>query len=53
MILMMVVIIIMIIIIIVFNKVEREPILACDFAELVALIKVIFWKTYIPVRTPK
>ena len=28
-------------------------ILACDCAELVALCKVVFWKTHIPARTPK
>ena len=37
-----------------FNEVERKPnFLACDFAELVALCKVMFWKTHIPVRTQK
>ena len=36
-----------------FDEVERKPNLACDFAELVFLCKVIFWKTHIPVRTPK
>ena len=34
-------------------KWNARLILACDFAELVALCKVIFWKTHIPVRTPK
>ena len=32
---------------------EVEPNLACDSAQLVSLYKVIFWKTHIPVRTPK
>ena len=32
---------------------ERKPNFGCDFAELAALCGVIFWKTHIPVRTPK
>ena len=35
------------------TKCNASQILACDSAELVALCKVIFWKTPIPVRTPK
>ena len=36
-----------------FDEVERKPNFGCDFAELVALCRVIFWKTHIPVRTQK
>ena len=39
--------------IVAFNEVERKPILLCDYAELVALCKVIVWKTHIPVRMQK
>ena len=41
--------------IVAFDEVERKPnhVLTCDFAEFVPLCKVIFWKTHIPVRTPK
>ena len=35
------------------TKWNANLILACDFAELVSLCKVVFWKTHIPVRTPK
>ena len=35
------------------TKWNASLILACDSAELIALCKVIFWKTHIPVRTPK
>ena len=34
-----------------FDEVERKPNFAADYAELVALCKVIVWKTHIPVRT--
>ena len=35
------------------TKWNANVILACDFAEFVALCKVISWKTHIPVRTQK
>ena len=35
------------------TKWNASLILACDFVDLVALCEVIFWKTHIPVRTPK
>ena len=34
------------------TKWNANLILACDLADLVALYKVIIWKTHIPVRTP-
>ena len=36
-----------------FDEAERKPILLRDYAELVALCKVIAWKMHIPVRTQK
>ena len=36
-----------------FDEVERKPNFWPVTAELVALYKVLFWKTPIPVRTPK
>ena len=35
------------------TKWNASLILACDSAVLVALCKVMFWKTHIPVRIPK
>ena len=35
------------------TKWNANLILLCDYAELVALCKVIVWKTHIPVRTQK